>query len=146
MKRLALSVAISTVLVLSACGGSGGSSSSSSQSAAKAISGVAAKGVIQQGIVTAYELVAGNWVSRGSATTDESGQYTLNLTDYQNGIVKLVLSAGSNTRMKCDVADCDGASFGQSVALGSDFALDAVLPNLTSTSNIPITQIGRAHV
>ena len=41
--------------------------------------------------------------------------------------------------MKCDVADCDGASFGQSVALGSDFALDAVLPNLTSTSNIPIT-------
>jgi len=139
MKRLALSVAISTVLVLSACGGSGGSSSSSSQSAAKAISGVAAKGVIQQGIVTAYELVAGNWVSRGSATTDESGQYTLNLTDYQNGIVKLVLSAGSNTRMKCDVADCDGASFGQSVALGSDFALDAVLPNLTSTSNIPIT-------
>lgn len=139
MKRLALSVAISTVLVLSACGGSGGSSSSSSQSAAKAISGVAAKGVIQQGIVTAYELVAGNWVSRGSATTDESGQYTLNLTDYQNGIVKLVLSAGSNTRMKCDVADCDGASFGQSVALASDFALDAVLPNLTSTSNIPIT-------
>ena len=139
MKRLALSVAISTVLVLSACGGSGGSSSSGSQSAAKAISGVAAKGVIQQGIVTAYELVAGNWVSRGSATTDESGQYTLNLTDYQNGIVKLVLSAGSNTRMKCDVADCDGASFGQSVALGSDFALDAVLPNLTSTSNIPIT-------
>ncbi len=139
MKRLALSVAISTVLVLSACGGSGGSSSSSSQSAAKAISGVAAKGVIQQGIVTAYELVAGNWVSRGSATTDESGQYTLNLTDYQNGIVKLVLSAGSNTRMKCDVADCDGASFGQSVALARDFALDAVLPNLTSTSNIPIT-------
>ena len=60
MKRLALSVAISTVLVLSACGGSGGSSSSGSQSAAKAISGVAAKGVIQQGIVTAYELVAGN--------------------------------------------------------------------------------------
>ena len=139
MKRLALSVAISTVLVLSACGGSGGSSSSSSQSAAKAISGVAAKGVIQQGIVTAYELVAGKWVSRGSATTDESGHYTLNLTDYQNGIVKLVLSAGSNTRMKCDVADCDGASFGQSVALASDFALDAVLPNLTSTSNIPIT-------
>ena len=139
MKRLALSVAISTVLVLSACGGSGGSSSSGSQSAAKAISGVAAKGVIQQGIVTAYELVAGNWVSRGSATTDESGQYTLNLTDYQNGIVKLVLSAGSNTRMKCDVADCDGASFGQSVALARDFALDAVLPNLTSTSNIPIT-------
>lgn len=138
MKKLALSVAISTVLVLSACGGSGGSSSSS-QTSATAISGVAAKGVIQQGIVTAYELVAGAWVSRGSTTTDDSGQYSLSLTDYQNGIVKLVLSAGSNTRMKCDVSDCDGASFGQSVALGSSFALDAVLPNLTSTSNIPIT-------
>ena len=139
MKRLALSVAISTVLVLSACGGSGGSSSSGSQSAAKAISGVAAKGVIQQGIVTAYELVAGNWVARGSATTDESGNYTLNLTDYQNGIVKLVLSAGANTRMKCDLSDCDGVAFGQSVALGRDFALDAVLPNLATATNIPIT-------
>lgn len=134
MKKLALSVAVSAALFLSACGGSGGGSSSST-----ALSGVAAKGVIQQGIVTAYELVEGAWVARGTAETNDSGQYSLNLVNYKNGVVKLVLSAGANTRMKCDLSDCDGVAFGQSVALGSDFALDAVLPNLATATNIPIT-------
>ena len=137
MKKLALSVAVSAALFLSACGGSGGGSSTPSTSTA--LSGVAAKGVIQQGIVTAYELVEGEWVARGSATTNDSGQYSLNLVNYKNGIVKLELSAGANTRMKCDLSDCDGVAFGQSVALGRDFALDAVLPNLATATNIPIT-------
>ena len=134
MKKLALSVAVSAALFLSACGGSGGGSSSST-----ALSGVAAKGVIQQGIVKAYELVEGKWVERGSATTNDSGQYSLNLVNYKNGIVKLKLSAGTDTRMKCDLTNCNGVAFGQSVALGNDFALDAVLPNLTTATNIPIT-------
>lgn len=138
MKRLALGVAISAVLILGACGGSGGSSSST-QDTATAISGGAAKGVIQQGIVTAYELVAGVWVVRGSTTTDDGGQYSLSLKNYNDGIVKLVITADSNTRMKCDVSDCNGTSFGQSLALSSDFELDAVLANLTTTTNIPIT-------
>lgn len=137
MKKLALSVAVSAALFLSACGGSGGGSSTPSTSTA--LSGVAAKGVIQQGIVTAYELVDGAWVERGSATTNDSGQYSLNLVNYKNGIVKLVLSAGANTKMKCDLEDCDGVGFGQSLALSSDFILDAVLPNLTTATNIPIT-------
>lgn len=137
MKKLALSVAVSAALFLSACGGSGGGSSTPSTSTA--LSGVAAKGVIQQGIVTAYELVDGAWVARGTAETNDSGQYSLNLVNYKNGIVKLVLSAGANTRMKCDLTNCNGVAFGQSVALGSDFALDAVLPNLATATNIPIT-------
>ena len=79
MKKLALSVAVSAALFLSACGGSGGGSSTPSTSTA--LSGVAAKGVIQPGIVTAYELVDGAWVARGSATTNDSGQYSLNLVN-----------------------------------------------------------------
>lgn len=137
MKKLALSVAVSAALFLSACGGSGGGSSTPSTSTA--LSGVAAKGVIQQGIVTAYELVDGAWVERGSATTNDSGQYSLNLVNYKNGIVKLVLSAGTDTRMKCDLEKCEDVAFGQSVALSRDFVLDAVLPNLTTATNIPIT-------
>lgn len=137
MKKLALSVAVSAALFLSACGGSGGGSSAPSTSTP--LSGVAAKGVIQQGIVTAYELVDGAWVARGTAETNDSGQYSLNLVNYKNGVVKLVLSAGANTKMKCDLSDCDGVAFGQSVALGRDFVLDAVLPNLTTATNIPIT-------
>lgn len=139
MKRIAVSVAVSLALFLNACGGSGGGGGSTSTCTSTALSGVAAKGVIQQGVVTAYELVDGAWVERGSAATDDSGQYSLNLVNYKNGIVKLVLSATANTRMKCDLEDCDGVGFGQSLALSSDFILDAVLPNLTTASNIPIT-------
>ena len=139
MKRIAVSVAVSLALFLNACGGSGGGGGSTSTCTSTALSGVAAKGVIQQGVVTAYELLDGAWVERGSAITDDSGQYSLNLVNYKNGIVKLVLSATANTRMKCDLEDCDGVGFGQSLALSSDFILDAVLPNLTTASNIPIT-------
>ena len=141
MKKLALSTAITSALLLTACGGGGSSSTQLAPVTKTSLSGVAAKGVIQGGEVTAYELTSSGWVARGTATTNAKGEYQLSMTDYAGGVVKLEIKAGNTSTMKCDLTACGDKKFGESVALSSDFALEAVLPPVTSSqlANIPIT-------
>lgn len=142
MKKLALSTAITSALLLTACGGGSSSTTPTPTPVAKtSLSGVAAKGVIQGGEVTAYELTSSGWVVRGTATTNAKGEYQLSMTGYAGGVVKLEIKAGTTSTMKCDLTACGDKKFGESVALTSDFALEAVLPPVTSSqlANIPIT-------
>ncbi len=144
LKKLALAIAISTALT--ACGGGDSSSSSSSSSSSTAstytISGTAAKGIIQKGIVTAKEYVGGTWTTVGSTLTDDNGDYTLSLSGYAGGVLKIEITAGANTTMKCDGSSgCGDAAFGQSVALPQNFTMAAVLPTVSTTTlaNVPVT-------
>ena len=144
LKKLALAIAISTALT--ACGGGGSSSSSSSSSSSTAstytISGTAAKGIIQKGIVTTKEYVGGTWTTVGSTLTDDNGDYTLSLSGYAGGVLKIEITAGANTTMKCDGSSgCGDAAFGQSVALPQNFTMAAVLPTVSTTTlaNVPVT-------
>lgn len=143
-KKLALAIAISTAL--SACGGGGSSSSSSSSSSSTTstytVSGTAAKGVIQKGIVTAKEYVNGAWSTVGASLTDDNGDYSLTLAGYTGGVLKIEITAGANTTMKCDGSSgCGDAVFSESVALPQNFTMAAILPTVstTSLSNIPVT-------
>jgi|GEM_PF-5232303 hypothetical protein len=140
-KKLALAVAISSAL-LTACGGGGGSSTSSTPTT-YSVSGTAAKGIIQHGIVTAKEYVNKNWATVGSTTTDDQGNYSLTLTNYSGGPLKIEITAGTNTTMKCDnVAGCGNSStFGTPIALTSDFTMAAILPSVSTPTltNVPVT-------
>ena len=139
-KKLALAIAISTALT--ACGGGGGSSSSSTPTS-YSVSGTAAKGIIQHGIVTAEEYVGSDWKTVGNTTTDANGKYALTLSGYAGGPLRIKITADSSTTMKCDdVSGCgDSATFGQPIALSNDFSMAAILPSVTSTSftDVPVT-------
>jgi len=91
--------------------------------------------------VTAYELVGAKWVDVGAGITDDSGQYTLTLNNYLGGAVRLEVTAGIDTSMKCDAGSCGDAAFGERVALTDGFLLAAVLPQVEgdSISDGPIT-------
>jgi hypothetical protein len=126
-----------------ACGGGGGGSTTNIPPApsTNAISGAAAKGIIQNGAVTAYELVGGGWAQIGTATTDTTGAYSLTATGYKGGVVKVTITAGSGSRMVWDGPTGNGHTFGTAEPVTSDFSMSAVLPSLGSsgTTSAPIT-------
>lgn len=154
-RKLVLASAISSALLLAGCGGAGSESGSNSNSNTNtdsntssktfSLTGVVVKGVISQGLVTAYELVNGAWVARGTATTDESGAYTIAIpaASYKGGIVKITLTSNAVTQMKCELSVCGSSTFGQFYSDTSN-TLETLVSsgniNTTSTiSNIPIT-------
>lgn len=143
-------------LLLSGCGtGSGGNgmdsaSSSASTSSASTrsvtISGGAVKGVVQNGIVTAWQVSEdshGHWAigqQMGSAVrTDSHGQFQLPVSTASTGWVVIELKADGQTTMVCDVTpgcNVSGGSqvpFGQAFSLSSNFELSGAV-NLGSTS------------
>lgn len=125
------------------CGGGSGTTNPppAPPTSSTALSGRSAKGIIQNGVVTAYEWSAGAWVKRGEANTDGRGDYSLNLSGYSGNAVRLVISAASGTTMIWDGPTGGAHTFGQAEALPSGFAMQAVLPPLVSSSvtNVPIT-------
>jgi hypothetical protein len=89
-----------------ACGGGGSSTPTTPVTppapATNTVSGAAAKGIIQNGSVTVYELVKGSWSNIGTGTTDTTGSYTLTATGYQGGVVKIAITSGSGNKMVWD--------------------------------------------
>ena len=147
-KKLALSVAVATSLMATGCGGGGSSSSSSSDTSkdvvkagtSATIAGMVAKGAIQNGIATVSELVAGVWYQRGQARTDSDGKYSVAITGYENGPLKVVVSVDDATTMKCDAESCDSSSFGTSVAVPSSFAMETIIPKAVTTE-VPVSPL-----
>ena len=96
MKKILPSLVFGAIVALSiGCSDSNNNSSSSISDVTKStLSGTAAKGIIQQGIVTAVELDAsGNEVATVcTATTDASGHYELKLGDNYTGGRRLCFS------------------------------------------------------
>ena len=100
-----LSMAIAASLGLVACGGSD-SAAPSSNVTGVSLSGTAAKGIINKGVVVAQELNADKVVitELGNTLTGLDGSYTLILNnDYQGGPVQITLTMDADSEMKCDV-------------------------------------------
>lgn len=134
--------------MLAGCG-SGGSSSSPDQNVSSGtVEGVAAKGIIRNGTVTAEELGANGKPLRevGTADTNEKGEFSLKLSDkYQGGPLLLTIKpkSGNATTMKCDIKDGCGnnVAYGGEMPLDGSFSLQAVRPAVKpgATVNAQIT-------
>ena len=147
-KKLALSVAIATSLMATGCGGGGASSSSSSSPdsgtkesvSTRTLTGMAAKGAIQNGIATVSELVSGAWIQRGQARTGSDGKYSVTMKGYQDGPLKVVVTVDAASTMKCDAEACDGDSFGDAVAVPTDFVMETIIPQAVDT-DVPVSPL-----
>lgn len=151
MQKTLITLAIvASLSALSGCGSSD-SGDGGGEKMSVALSGTAAKGIIQSGIVTAIELSSTGTVigEVGSAITDVNGQYNLVLTDdYKGGVVKLTISAGDNTIMKCDATDGCGAGkdFGSDIALSESFSLDAIVQPETGAEAVSVQITPLTHM
>ncbi len=133
--RSALAFAITSALVtLTGCGSTSTETSGfdaitgGSEGDAYTLSGVAAKGIIQHGVIEVFELDAnGNPLrSLGTTETDEDGKYQATLSDkYAGGPLLVKVKARAGTKMICDVQDGE-CEFGKPVDLDSDFEMDAI--------------------
>ncbi|MBL4607635.1 MAG: hypothetical protein JKY01_07395 [Pseudomonadales bacterium] len=148
MKKLLLPLAVTAAVAFSSgCSDSKHNSAPASADVTKStLTGTAAKGIIQLGIVTAVELDAsGSDVAAvGTTKTDSKGHYSLKLGDnYTGGVVRLRISADADTRMTCDAFDgCGGTSaFGDDVSLPTGFSLDAVIKPTGDSVNVQITPL-----
>ncbi|AOY90092.1 hypothetical protein BKP64_00930 [Marinobacter salinus] len=122
------------------------------------VAGAAIKGVIRQGLVTANRLEsdkAGIYVADRLAAkpvrTADDGSYELRLRGKADGWALVELRADQSTRMVCDVLPgCDQANgetvaFGQTLGLGSDFALRGAGDLITETVYLtPLTHLAVA--
>ena len=150
-------------LGITACGGGGGSSDSDNSSATpgattttSTIQGLVVKGVVQHALVSAYKL-SGGQVGELLATTqtNQHGQYSVTLTDYEGPLYIAVTPLGDETLMTCDSAsgcgDYYGVSeldsnqntlidFGELFPIPNDFILTTALPS-TSTTNASVSTL-----
>lgn len=160
MRKLPLAAVIVSATLLTACGGGGdspiGGTSTTTTGSSSSLSGTAAKGIIKQALVTAEELVGTSWVARGTATTDNNGDYTLTMTGYTNGVVRVTVTPTASTRMVCDApsgcisADGSTTPFGSDATLANDFSMKSVVPPVTTTDNkayvTPLTDMVAANL
>jgi len=91
------------------------------------VSGNAVKGIITNGIVSAYEVQVANTTRKllGQARTDNSGEYSLPIPDLDNNaMVVLELTVDSQSSMRCDLLEGCPHSSNQHVAqFGEEFPL-----------------------
>ncbi len=137
LKRSALALAIATTLALAACGGgSGGGDNGDDNTAGNSTdyattNGVAAKGIIQHGLVEVWEMDdGGNPVRQvGEAETDDNGRYeaAIDRDKYTGGPLLIKVKAKPGAKMICDVHGA-GCEYGKPVALDGDFEMEAVAP------------------
>jgi hypothetical protein len=125
------------IFFLSSCGG--GSGSNDDGSSLNTISGTAAKGIIKNGIVKVYGVSNGtrDLEELASDSTDDKGEYSLDIEDY-TGPIFVEVTADSSTKMICDIApSCGETPFGEEINLDSDFIIKAVVGKLEK--NKPVT-------
>jgi hypothetical protein len=130
--------------IIATGGGGGGDGGPAGFSATS--EGVASKGIIRHGVVTAEELDNSGTVLRsvGSAETNAEGKYTLTVGgDYAGGPIRLTISGKSDgsTKMVCDVdGGCteggNTVAFGGTLSLGTDFAMYAIVPPVANGDSI----------
>jgi hypothetical protein len=142
-RQIAFGVAFTLMLAGCGGGGSGGSSPTLGPAPFQAnVVGVASKGVMQNAIVTAYELLpsGGRGVSVGTATTGPDGRYdlTINNTYTQGRALLLEMTPGDSTTMICDTrAGCgDGIGFGNAYRVGQDFRLTSIRPSVSNGATV----------
>jgi hypothetical protein len=125
------------LLSIIATGGGGGGGDGGSGGFSATSSGVANKGIIRHGSVIAEELDSSGTVLRtvGNDETNPQGQYSLTVGgDYSGGPILLTISGKSDgsTVMVCDVeGGCNGIAYGDTLSLGTDFSMHAIIPPVT---------------
>lgn len=144
-KQNQLALSIFLALSVTACGGGGGSSTPTTPTTptptvSSKIGGAAAKGIIKNGVVTAYELDASGSKKQqvGTATTDASGAYELALSSsYTGGALLIELSKGNGSKMVCDaLAGCNGTAYGAEMDLPDAFSMTAIAPPASAGSTV----------
>ncbi|OQY00825.1 MAG: hypothetical protein B6I26_05980 [Desulfobacteraceae bacterium 4572_130] len=134
---------LTMTVILFACGG--GSSDSKKDDQSFAISGTAAKGIIKNGTVTAYELNTNgsDLAEVGTATTKDDGSYSLSLgTNYGGGVIKIQITNGTDSQMKCDAFDgCGDVQFGEWMNLPNGFSMDAVVKPTEGKNVVQVTPL-----
>jgi hypothetical protein len=138
-------------LALAACGDgrqlSGGEPPADSEPSSRAFTGGASKGLILNGIVQAFEYHGGGWTLLSTGTTDDAGQFDLDLTGV-TGPVKVVITADASTTMLCDnPIACDG-QFGDALSVsalemasGTPFTMMAIIPSGKSGGTMAVTPV-----
>ena len=155
-------VALTTSIVVG-CSGSNANNSQPGSNVSYTnieVNGVAAKGIVRQGIINASELnSAGQSIATvGTAETDASGHYTLSLSNYRGGPLKLTLTTGPDTTMKCDVVSGCGTRLddlieddNNSIDFGewyrpTDFSLTALLARANANETIAVNLTPFTHM
>lgn len=148
-----LAASVLLALSLTACGGGGGGGGGGSTTAAASkIGGVVAKGIIKNGIVTAYELNADGTEKQvvGTATTDAKGAYSLTLSSsYAGGaiLIKLTPAVDGSSQMKCDaLAGCGAVAYGAWMDLPAGFSMDAISPPAAVGSEVKVQVTPYSHM
>lgn len=143
MRQLVLPLSLFACLSLVACGGGGsdpapfvGGTSSTS------VGGVASKGVIRNALIELHNL-SGDLL--GSVTTNDDGEYTIELNDtytpgIEGGVVIASLSNPGSATMVCDLqGGCGGAGFGEELPLPLSFEMKAIFPFVAGAFSRSIT-------
>ena len=160
-----------TVGLLSGCFGGGSSSPTPTPTppppptptptASVEVSGIAAKGIIKNGVVKLFRVNADGTLGTELATTvspvltDNKGNYTAEVSEDYQGAIKIEITPGSDTKMVCDVIDgCgNGVAFGSELTLDQNFKLAAVTKAkkeegqdkaIVKTNVTPLTDIAAA--
>lgn len=128
LRALISSFVLSLTLLLAACGGD--SSGAAAPPPTATASSTVVKGLIRNGVVSAWRWQEGAYVKVASTRTSEAGDFALEIPDPVPGeILRLELGVSSDTRpgfrteMLCDVAQCGSGVRGDWVPLESGLGL-----------------------
>lgn len=143
MKDIKLIASALAIASLVACGGGGGGSASSTETFA--VTGSAAKGILKNADVQAYELVAGELVKYGTpTTTNGTGDFKLDLPKTTNPVV-IKITTNKTTKMLDETSVVSG-KFAE-VDAPQDLVLRTMVPDLTAAADAqanPFTEMAIA--
>lgn len=151
-KRSPLVISVLLALSLTACGGGGSSTSSTPPTpTARTLGGASSKGIVKQGVVTAYELKAdGSKIDTpvGNAVTDDKGVYSLTLSSsYTDGAILIELTADSATKLKCDaLSGCGATNYGEWMDAPTDFKMTAIAPPTSTGDTVKVQVTPYSHM
>ncbi|MGB3623916.1 MAG: hypothetical protein WBA20_21420 [Ketobacter sp.] len=147
-------------LTFAGCGGGGSSAEAPTQAlhnASTTVQGTVVKGIVRGGLVNAYKLKDGSIDTLlASSTTDESGQFSFQFSDYSGPVYVEVTANSAGSWMVCDSGSGCGEhtdsteldknsngliDFGEEFKLGSDFSLTAALDSEGLTTPFSVTTL-----
>ncbi|MFN3713246.1 MAG: hypothetical protein ACK4SX_06285 [Alcanivoracaceae bacterium] len=143
---------ITLLALIASCGGDNRSSTPEDQggeppSSSRSFSGRAAKGLIANGIVEFYEYSQGVWLLLSTGTTDENGDFSVDLSGV-SGAVKVVVTADASTKMVCDNPLACGDQFGELLSVsaleamtGTPFSMMAIIPASRAGGTFAVTPV-----
>lgn len=122
-------------------------SSNDTNSNEATLSGSAIKGIISDGIVSAYRIVNDHKELLTQTRTDQLGQFHLDIqSESFNQLILLELSTDPNTRMRCDLTTgCIDQNSGELVNFGEDITLPSFF-KLFGVAGNPVTSGNSAFI